>query len=123
MNETAIAFRPRLVTASTTPPGQPMPPADAATLSAAEQAYRRMLAAQPRHFRTLCGLAMIRLQLGDIGEAELLLGQAASAADQTAAAPLLLGQAFANLGDCCRRLGRHRDAIAHYMRALSIHPE
>jgi tetratricopeptide (TPR) repeat protein len=99
-----------------------MPPADAATLSAAEQAYRRVLTAQPRHFRTLCGLAMIRLQLGDIGEAEMLLRQAADAAD-AADAPPMLGHAFASLGDGCRRLGRHRDAIVHYTRALAIHPE
>jgi tetratricopeptide (TPR) repeat protein len=123
MNEPAIAFRPRLVSASTAPLSPPMPPVDASTLHAAEQAHRRMLTTQPHHFRTLCGLAMVRLQLGDIGEAEMLLGQAASAAEQTADAPLLLGQAFANLGDGCRRLGRHRDAITHYMRALSIHPE
>jgi tetratricopeptide (TPR) repeat protein len=121
MNEPAVAFRPRLV--STSNAVSPPAPVDANTLHGAEQAYRRMLTVQPRHFRTLCGLAMVRLQLGDIGDAEMLLGQAAEAADQVADAPLLLGQAFASLGDCCRRLGRHQDAIAHYRRALSIHPE
>ncbi|MGC2781114.1 MAG: sulfotransferase [Bradyrhizobium sp.] len=112
MNEPAIAFRPRLVSTSA---GPAAPPAaiDARALLIAEQAYRKVLALQPRHFRTLCSLATVRLQLGDVNEARTLLDQAANAAGDAADLHLTLGKAFAGLGDLAK-------AASHLQRAVAL---
>src|SRR3569833_3841046 len=76
MNEAAFALRPRPASDATAiqPLGQP---GETTLLHAAEQAYRRLLAVQPHHLRTLCGLAVVRHPLGATGDARMLLGQAA----------------------------------------------
>ncbi|UFZ05852.1 tetratricopeptide repeat protein [Bradyrhizobium ontarionense] len=112
MNEPAIAFRPRLVSTSAGPTAPPAAIDDHA-LKIAEQAYRKVLALQPRHFRTLCSLATVRLQLGDAHEARALLGQAANAAGDAADLHLTLGKAFAGLGDLA-------EATSHLQRAVAL---
>src|SRR5581483_7278115 len=111
MNEPAITFRPRLVSSagSSVPP----PAIDDRALQLAEQAYRNVLALQPKHFRTLCSLAMIRLQLGDAHEARALLEQAASEAGDSADLHLCLGKAFAGVGDLSK-------SSSHLQRAIAI---
>jgi len=97
MNEPATTFRPRLVSSAGT--SVPTPAIDHRALQVTEQAYRKVLAFQPKHFRTLCSLAMVRLQLGDADEARGLLEQAANEAGDSADLHLSLGKAFAGLGD------------------------
>jgi tetratricopeptide (TPR) repeat protein len=139
MNEPAIAIHPR--TASI------VPSAGADALKAAEQAYRGLLADDPRHFRALCGLAAVRSQLGAEAEARDLLTQAAGLARPSTEDQIALGTAFRRIKDLdsARRhfeaaialdqehaepriqlanihllAGRVEDAIAHYQAALDI---
>lgn len=111
MNEPAITFRPRLVSSAGS--SAPPPAIDDRALQIAEQAYRNVLALQPKHFRTLCSLAMVRLQLGDAHEARALLEQAAREAGDSAELHLSLGKAFAGLGD----LG---SSSSHLQRAIAL---
>ncbi|WP_316197671.1 sulfotransferase [Bradyrhizobium sp. SZCCHNS2002] len=113
MTDQAVAFRPRLISTSPTHSPSISPGTEESTLQAAEQAFRQLLAVQPRHVRTLCSLAMIRLQRGDTDEARRLLGQAADLADQSADAHLMVGKAYANLGDAA-------NAASHFERAIAI---
>ncbi|WP_316234191.1 sulfotransferase [Bradyrhizobium sp. SZCCHNR1098] len=113
MNEPALAFRPRLVSASTNS-SAPLPSTlDGRALQVAEEAYRKVLALQPRHFRTLCSLATVRLQLGDAQEARTLLDRAADAAGDSADLHLTVGKAFAGLGDLAK-------ATSHFARAAAL---
>src|SRR5215831_6711382 len=68
-------------------------------LHAAERAYRGLLADQPRHFRALCGLAVVRHQLGAPDEAREVLDRAAAAANGHAGDHVVLGAAFARTND------------------------
>jgi len=139
MNEPAIAIHPR--TASI------VPNAGADALKAAEQAYRGLLADEPRHLRALCGLAAVRSQLGADAEARELLTQAVGVARPSAEDQIALGTAFRRIKDLdsARRhfesavaldqdhaepriqlanihllAGRIEDAIVHYQAALDI---
>ncbi|MGY4308625.1 tetratricopeptide (TPR) repeat protein [Bradyrhizobium sp. USDA 4369] len=113
MNEPAFALRPRSINASTGPVAPSAAAIDERALRITEQAYRKVLALQPHHFRTLCGLAMVRLQLGDIHEARTLLDQAAREAGDSAEFHLMLGKAFAGLGDLAT-------SSVHLQRAVAL---
>jgi tetratricopeptide (TPR) repeat protein len=115
MNEPAIAFRPRVVTASDSAIVSPI---GESALLAAEQAYRRILTVQPAHFRTLGSLAMVRLQLGDPKEAHALLSQAAETADLSADAHLQLGKSFSGLGDLDRAVAQYKLALERDARCI-----
>jgi len=92
----------------------PLPsPLDGRALHVAEEAYRKVLALQPRHFRTLCSLATVRLQLGDAQEARTLLDRAADVAGDSADLHLTVGKAFAGLGDLAK-------ATSHFARAAAL---
>ncbi|HZR90205.1 MAG TPA: sulfotransferase [Bradyrhizobium sp.] len=142
MNESSLADRPRIASAK--------PVGGDYALQTAEQAYRRILADQPRHFRALCGLAVVRGQLGDADEARDLIGRAVDVAGQSAADHVLLGTSYIRLNDLenahlhfktavaldegnakaqlhlanvlCGR-GNFADALLHYERALTINPD
>ncbi|CCD83988.1 tetratricopeptide repeat-containing sulfotransferase family protein [Bradyrhizobium sp. ORS 285] len=113
MNEPALAFRPRLVSASSNARAPFPSPIDGRALQIAEEAYRKVLALQPQHFRTLCSLATVRLQLGDADEARTLLERAADAAGDSAGLHLTVGKAFAGLGDLAK-------ATSHFARAAAL---
>lgn len=91
MNESALANRPRIASA--------IPVAGGYALHTAEQAYRRVLADQPRQFRALCGLAVVRGQLGALDEARDLIGQAVDVAGQSAEDHVVLGMTFIRIND------------------------
>ncbi len=113
MTEHSVAFRPRLVPNSPVPSPSINPAADENTLEATEQALRQLLAVQPRHVRTLCSLALIRVQRGDKDDARRLLAQAADLAGESADSHLTVGNAFAGLGEVA-------NAVAHLERAIAI---
>src|SRR5450631_4042473 len=142
MNESALATRPRVASA--------IPVAGGYALHAAEQAYRRVLADQPGHFRALCGLAVVRGQLGALDEARGLIGRAVEVAGQSAEDHVVLGTTFIRINDLesarrqfemavafdeghaearfhlanvlCGR-GDVADAVIQYERALAIDPD
>jgi tetratricopeptide (TPR) repeat protein len=97
MNESALADRTRAASA--------VPVAGEYALNTAEQAYRRVLADQPRNLRALCGLAVVRGQLGGLDEARDLVGQAAGVAGQSAEDHVVLGTTFIRINDL---KGAHR---------------
>jgi tetratricopeptide (TPR) repeat protein len=68
-------------------------------LQTAEQAYRRVLTDQPGHFRALCGLAVVRGQLGGLDEARDLVGRAVDVAGQSAEDHVVLGTTFIRIND------------------------
>jgi tetratricopeptide (TPR) repeat protein len=107
MNEPAIAINPR--TASLIATGG----ADA--LKAAEQAYRGLLADEPRHFRALCGLATVRSQLGAAAEARELLARAVAAASPSVEDQIALGTSF-------RRINDLDSAWRHFQAAVKLDP-
>ncbi|GLH75638.1 hypothetical protein SSBR45G_05460 [Bradyrhizobium sp. SSBR45G] len=113
MNELAVAVRPRLVPAPADGGQPPTAAINERALRVAEEAYRKVLALQPRHFRTLCSLAMVRLQLGDAHEARTLLDQAAEETGDSAELHLSLGKTFAGLGDLAK-------ASTHLQRAVAL---
>jgi tetratricopeptide (TPR) repeat protein len=104
MNESALANRPRIASA--------MPVAGGHPLDAAEQAYRKVLAGQPRHFRALCGLAVVRAQLGAREEARDLIGRAVDAAGPSAADQVALGMTFIRINDLESAQRRFEMAVA-----------
>ncbi|HTO67453.1 MAG TPA: sulfotransferase [Bradyrhizobium sp.] len=139
MNEPALAIHPRAASI--------VPNAGADALKAAEQAYRSLLAEEPKRLRALCGLAAVRSQLGAEAEARELLTQAVGLAHPSAEDQIALGAAFRRIKDLdnARRhfesavaldqdhaepriqlanihllAGRIEDAIAHYRAALDI---
>src|ERR1700730_6951671 len=91
MNETTLATRPRSAPAT--------PVAGGYALHTAEQAYRQLLATQPRHFRALCGLAAVRSQLGAVDEARELMGQAVAVAGQSVEDQITLGTTYIRIND------------------------
>jgi tetratricopeptide (TPR) repeat protein len=91
MNESALADRPRVASA--------IPVAGGYALQTAEQAYRRVLADKPGHFRALCGLAVVRGQLGAPDEARDLIGQAVDVARPSAEDHVVLGTTFIRIND------------------------
>src|ERR1700751_1225444 len=139
MNESSLADRPRIASAN--------PVGGQYALQTAEQAYRRILADQPRHFRALCGLAVVRSELGNVDEARELIGRAVAVAGQSAADHVLLGTSYIRIGELerghhhfetavaldqgnakarlhlanvlCAR-GNFADALLHYERELAI---
>ncbi|MGA7804796.1 tetratricopeptide repeat protein, partial [Bradyrhizobium sp.] len=68
-------------------------------MQTAEQAYRRVLTDQPGHFRALCGLAVVRGQLGALDEARDLVAQAIDVAGDSAEDHLLLGTTYIRIND------------------------
>jgi tetratricopeptide (TPR) repeat protein len=68
-------------------------------LHSAEQAYRRLLADRPDHFRALCGLAVVRGQFGAVEEAQSLLDRAAAVAGGRVEDHVVLGTAFGRIND------------------------
>ena len=91
MNEQALANR--------TPANSTIPVAGEYGLRAAEQAYRGLLADQPRHFRALCGLAAVRGQLGALDEARDLIDRAVNVARPSAEDDIALGTTFIRIND------------------------
>lgn len=71
-----------------------------------------ILTVQPRHVRTLCSLATLRVELGDIADARRLLGEAAAAVDPSADAHVMLGKAYSALGDFVQARRHYRQAVA-----------
>src|SRR5579871_3054032 len=142
MNESSLADRPRIASAQLV--------GGEYALQTAEQAYRRILTDQPRHFRALCALAVVRSERGDVNESRELIGRAADLADQSAADHVLLGTSYIRMGEL-ERAHRHfetavaidegnakarfhlanvlcardnfADALPHYERALAINPD
>ena len=81
----------------------------------AEQAFRQVLRAQPRHAGALNLLAIVMMQLGRMAEAEEFARQAAAenpASDVT----------FYNYGLILKALGRPADALQRFSEALRINP-
>jgi len=142
MNASALANRPRMASA--------IPVSGEHALQTAEQAYRRVLADQPGHFRALCGLAALRGQLGALDEARDLIGQAVDIAGQSAEDHVLLGTTYIRINDleCAQRQlemavaldeghaearfhlanvlsrrGNIANAVIQYERALAINPD
>src|SRR5438128_12597722 len=91
MNETTLASRPRVESAT--------PVAGGYALHTAEQAYRQLLASQPDHFRALCGLAAVRGQLGALDEARELIAKAVNVAGQSVDDQMALGTTFIRIND------------------------
>src|SRR3979411_2047796 len=91
MNESALANRTRAASA--------VPVAGGYALHTAEQAYRRVLTDQPGHFRALCGLAVVRGQLGALDEAGYLIDQAVDVAGPSAEAHVVLGTTFIRISN------------------------
>jgi tetratricopeptide (TPR) repeat protein len=91
MNESALANQTRAASA--------IPVGGGYALQTAEQAYRRLLADQPGHFRALCGLATVRGQLGALDEARDLIGRAVEVAGQSAEDHVVLGTTFIRIND------------------------
>jgi tetratricopeptide (TPR) repeat protein len=96
------------LTATHLPAASRMPQSGEYVLHSAEQAYRRLLADQPSHFRALCGLAVVRGHLGAVEEAQSLLDRAAAHAGQRAEDHVALAAAFAKINDL-NRARRHLD--------------
>jgi tetratricopeptide (TPR) repeat protein len=142
MNELALADRPRIASAT--------PVSAGFALQTAEQAYRRILADQPGHFRALCGLALVRGQLGAPDEARDLIGRAVDVAGNSAEDHVVLGTAFVRLNDLesahrqfemavaldeghaearfhlanvLSGRGDFADAVIHYERGLALDPD
>jgi tetratricopeptide (TPR) repeat protein len=91
MNETALATRPRVESAT--------PVAGGYALHTAEQAYRQLLATQPQHFRALCGLAAVRSQLGAVDEARELMSRAVAVAGRSVEDQIALGTTYIRIND------------------------
>jgi protein O-GlcNAc transferase len=84
-------------------------------LTEAEQAYRQILAREPRHFIALHRLAIVALQQGRLDEA--LRGVDAALQVEPRAEPTLL-----NKGTILYGLGRAEEALAVYRALLDINP-
>src|SRR5262249_14222358 len=108
MNEQALAFRSSAALSSAS--------AGDDFLRSAEQVYRRLLESEPTHLRALCGLAVVRNQLGAAAEARDLLGKAASVAGQSAEGQAALGTAF-------RRISDLESARLHFETAVELDEE
>src|SRR3984893_7839991 len=104
MNESALATRTRAASAIPVAPGY--------ALQTAEQAYRRVLANQPGHVRALCGLAVVRGQLGALDEARDLVGQAVDVAGPSAEDHVVLGTTFIRINDLATAQRQFEMAVA-----------
>jgi tetratricopeptide (TPR) repeat protein len=80
-------------------------------LHSAEQAYRRLLADQPGHLRALCGLAVVRGQLGAVEEARGLLDRAAAVASGRVEDHVALGTGFGRINDLSRARQHLEEAV------------
>ena len=81
----------------------------------AEAEYRRALRASPDHHHAWRGLARALTQQGDYREALDAFAEALARAPEVAGI-------HANRGILHDRMGRHRDALADYERALELDP-
>jgi predicted O-linked N-acetylglucosamine transferase (SPINDLY family) len=84
-------------------------------LDGAEELYRKVLAAEPRHSGALSNLGVVVARRGNLVEAAGLY------AASIAADPNQLDAHF-NLGNAYRKLGRPHDAVAAYRAALRLDP-
>ncbi len=84
-------------------------------LQEAAALYRRTLALAPGHFGALCGIGMVKGQLGQLEDGLAELREAARAAHGSA-------DAHAGIGMILAAFDRREDAIERYHRALSINP-
>jgi predicted O-linked N-acetylglucosamine transferase (SPINDLY family) len=85
-------------------------------LAQAEQLYRQVLQAQPRHFDGLHLLGVVRHQRGEYADAVRQIRAALKINPGSAAANN-------NLGAALKELGRHGEALESYDRAIAIQPD
>jgi len=102
MNEPAVAIRPRTESGIA---------GAVDALRAAEKAYRDLLTDEPRRFRALCGLAVVRSQLGAPADARHLLTQAAEVARPSVEDHLALGTGFRRINDLERARHHFEQAV------------
>ena len=88
----------------------------AGDLRAAEQHYRRALAADPRHVDSLHYLGVLAQQVGHSEAAVELIGKALALNDR-------VPEMHYNLGLACAALGRFDEAEAHNRRAIALRPD
>jgi tetratricopeptide (TPR) repeat protein len=103
MNEHSFAIHPSAASR--------IPQSGEHVLHSAEQAYRRLLADQPSHVRALCGLAVVRGQLGAVEEAQGLLDRAAAVASRRVEDHVTLGAAFGRINDLSRARQHLEEAV------------
>lgn len=77
--------------------------------------YRRLIAAQPRHYHALHFLGVLRAQLGDMAGSADLVRRALAIKPDDALAQYHLAETLA-------LLAQHGDAAAHYARAAALDP-
>ena len=87
----------------------------AGDFTAADQAYRSVLEAEPANAEALMNLGVVRRHLGDVEESVTLLEQAAQLAPGDF-------RVFANLGATLQTARRLDDAVAAYRRAYKLEP-
>jgi protein O-GlcNAc transferase len=85
-------------------------------LAQAEQLYRQILQAQPRHFDGLHLLGIVHHQRGEYREAVRRIGAALSINPSSPAASN-------NRGAALKELGRHAEALRDYDRAIALKPD
>ena len=85
-------------------------------LAQASRVYRDILKRDPDHPDALQYLAAICIQVGDLGEAEVLYERAMQAKDCSCVV-------YANYGSVLHQSGRYDEAIANYEKALAINPD
>lgn len=84
--------------------------------SEAAEMCKAMLREQPDHFDTLYLAGMLHAQRGDFVGAKASIEQAIKLDAENA-------DAYLNLGNVCRALGQHQQALSNYEKAISINPE
>ena len=82
----------------------------------AEERYREILAVDPKHGPTLALLGMLAEQMGEFGDAALLLRKAIAANPEIAVY-------HSSLASALNKLGQLDDAIDSYKRAFKLQPE
>lgn len=87
----------------------------AGRLAEAEAIYRQVIAGDSRHPQALNLLGALAMQTGRLPLAADLLGRAIAARPQAASF-------HCNLGEACRRMEQHDEAIVHFRRAIAIDP-
>lgn len=83
---------------------------------AAEQWFSRALELSPKDGESLCGLALVAKDRGDLAEAELLLRQAVELAPDSS-------NIHNNLGEVLRQRGFVDEAYAQYRKAIDLDPD
>ena len=86
-------------------------------LEDAAAGYRQAVLINPNNGAAFCGLGMIYIQQGLLGDAELCLKQAASAA------PAVLAQAYYLLGSALQKHGKLNEAADSFGQALKLYPD